>query len=211
LVFSLLLVLPAFGFLPSSFYSVSSQPPDLPYLELLALGASNPEPSNNALWRVTEEYRAEKGSAYIYQTAFPSMSGSAISVNPSPSHLLLKGPTQSHPAISNYKIHCLIHSSIPSAKNLDYPRWHQRAGANHQLFRLFEDAENLWGGRNSAARIEAASEESYVTDPANPEDWHSFEGTLTILVPIPDGKVFQGFNAMLQGWWAAGDMVSGAT
>ena len=149
------------------------------------------------------------GSRYVYEKCFPSMKGSKVTIASNMAQIFNKGPNWRNPVFKDYKIHNLIHSSIPAKKVLDYSRWHQRY-QQHHIFRLFQGEENLWGNRKLAARIEvkAADHTYYGGDPKNASTakWHSLQGTFTILKPLQGTTIFQGYNAMMQGWWADGFM-----
>jgi hypothetical protein len=78
----------------------------------------NPEPSDGTLYRVTESYRAKVGSNYIYTVSFPTVKGSTLTVKPKTKfrQLYRKGPNWNNDVFVDYRIHCLIHSSIPEEK-----------------------------------------------------------------------------------------------
>ena len=58
------------------------------------------------------------GSNYIYTVSFPTMKGSTLTVKPKTKfrHLYRKGPNWNNDVFVDYRIHCLIHSSIPEEK-----------------------------------------------------------------------------------------------
>lgn len=112
--------------------------------------------------------------------------GSTIDVA---NELIELSPEAKRPIPKRIKIHTLGNSVIPRADFKKWSRWYQEDGST-QVFRLFQNEENVRNARGMAARIEAFSEVKWQRG-----GWHEWSGTYTLVKPH-GAAIFQAKNAV---------------
>lgn len=115
------------------------------------------------------------GTIIVGKQTSTGVKGSTIHVN---NDRVERGPNADNPIPKDIRLHTLCHSHIKRSDFDKWTRWYQEDG-NTQVFRLFEGEHNCRNDRPDAGRIEAYSALKWKKG----EQWHTWEGTYTIIKP----------------------------